>query len=110
MWWLTAIYNSSSRRSDTLFWLHRHHTHTWCTDTHAGKTPIHMKNKMKNKINFQKEIPWVFSIFLGKGATVSELVESVSELSKKPLRVDIAFPWHNSHGTVLDIEKLLDRG
>ena len=38
---LTAVYNSSSRGSDALFRSPQHEAHG--TDTHAGKTSIHIK-------------------------------------------------------------------
>jgi hypothetical protein len=46
-WWLTIIYNSSSRGSDTLSGLHRHQAHTWCTHIHADKTLINIKIVLK---------------------------------------------------------------
>lgn len=39
----TTICNSSSRESDTLFWLPRYQAYNQCTDIHADKTLIHNK-------------------------------------------------------------------
>lgn len=42
--WLTAIFNSSSRESDALFWPPWAKAHTWCIYIH-NNTLIHIKFK-----------------------------------------------------------------
>lgn len=34
--------------------LHRHQQHTWCTNTQAGKTPVHINRRKKLNIKFIK--------------------------------------------------------
>ena len=46
---LTAVCNYRVRGSDAFFWPNGHQTHMWCTDMHAGNTPIQIQNK-----------PWVW--------------------------------------------------
>lgn len=50
-WWLTTACNSSSRESDTLFWLlktpgtHVMYIHTWRQNTHIKYDKINLTNK-----------------------------------------------------------------
>lgn len=55
LWWFTTVYNSSHRGSNA--GLFQYQICTWYTDTHVGKSPLHVKINMNLKTIYVNTVP-----------------------------------------------------